>query len=74
MPPHPTSSRPVLPDLAQHWLLEEDDFGGPLVFHRHTATAVPAYVIGGTPDHRIAQCSDCMATLEFSERALESTR
>jgi hypothetical protein len=57
---------------TENWEIDQDDFGGPLIFHRHSAVAVPAYVIGAVDDQRVAQCSDCMEILELSELALQT--
>lgn len=62
------------PEVLKHWDIGEDDFGTPLIFHRHVAEDVPAYVIGGTGNRWVAQCSDCMEILEFSTRELETAR
>ena len=59
------------PEILKHWDIGQDDFGGPLIFHRHVAEDVPAYVIGAAEDRRVAQCSECMETLDFSATALE---
>jgi hypothetical protein len=65
----------VGPQLERpEWEIGQDDFGGPLIFHHHGAVAVPAYVIGGVDDQRVAQCSDCMELLELTEAALQSAR
>jgi hypothetical protein len=61
-------------DALSEWEISQDDFGGPLIFHRHNAVAVPAYVIGGADGEQIAQCSDCMEFLELSKVPLESAR
>ena len=61
----------MVTDLPQDWEVEQDDFGGPLVFHHHTGNSAPAYVIGGTSDRRIAQCSECLQYLEFADAELE---
>jgi hypothetical protein len=59
---------------AEEWDIGQDDFGGPLIFHRHGDVAVPAYVIGVVDDQRVAQCSDCMEILELSDVALQAAR
>jgi hypothetical protein len=61
----------MVSDAPPEWEIEQDDFGGPLIFHRHAAGSVPAYVIGGTPDRRVAQCSECLQYMEFTESELE---
>jgi hypothetical protein len=48
------------------WDIGENDFGGMMIFHRHAAQAVPAYVIDEVADWRIAECSGCMETLEIN--------
>jgi hypothetical protein len=61
----------MVTDLQHEWEVEQDDFGGPLIFHRHAAANVPAYVIGGDPERRVAQCSECLKYLEFADYKLE---
>lgn len=58
----------------EQWEIGQDDFGGPLIFHRHADVAAPAYVIGDADDQRVAQCSDCMEILELSEVAAQPAR
>ena len=53
--------------LRDNWEIEEDDFGDPMIFHWHAGEAVPAYIIGGAPQHRFAKCSECADYLEFVE-------
>jgi hypothetical protein len=54
-------------DLGDHWQIEEDDYGDPMVFHRHLIEEVPAYIISGLANRRLAQCSECQQYLEFLE-------
>jgi hypothetical protein len=48
------------------WLVEEDDYGQPMVFHRHTLGDVVAYIINSDPSGDLAQCSDCLQYLSLS--------
>ena len=57
--------------LGDRWEIGAGEYGDPLVFHRHLAESVPAYVIGGGPEHRFAMCSECREYLEFAERTGE---
>jgi hypothetical protein len=53
--------------FSNQWEIEEGDYGDPVVFHRHPAETVPAYIVGGGPHHRFAKCSECMEYFEFAE-------
>jgi hypothetical protein len=50
---------------AKGWYIEETDFGGSLVLHRHPDVAVPAYVIEERGRSGVAECSECSELLEF---------
>jgi hypothetical protein len=54
-------------DSAALWDIGEDDYGDPMIFHRHTAGPVPAYVISRWEGGTVAQCSACMAFLELDD-------
>ena len=47
---------------ADAWQVEEDDFGGRLVRHRHADVSAIAYVYS-TADRAWAECSTCGAEL-----------
>jgi hypothetical protein len=49
----------------ERWRIDEDDYGDPMVFHRHADAEFPAHVIGGNGERRLAQCSNCMQYLEL---------
>jgi hypothetical protein len=55
---------PNTPDVAD-WRFEEDDYGDPMIFHRHAADEAPAYVIGRGRNWQLARCSKCRARLEL---------
>ena len=58
--------------ILRHWEVSQDDFGAPLIFHRHMGEADPAYVIATTDNgEAVAQCSDCMAILELRQSWLD---
>jgi hypothetical protein len=46
---------------SQAWLVEENDYGDPMVQHRHPTGDVVAYVLLGRNGGSYAQCSDCGA-------------
>jgi hypothetical protein len=48
------------------WRVEEDDYGQPMVFHRHTLGDVVAYIVNSDPSGELAQCSDCMQYLSLT--------
>lgn len=51
------------------WETEEDDFGEPMVFHRHRDGNVTAYLTD-TPDGiRIATCAECHEEIELRQQA-----
>lgn len=43
------------------WLVEENDYGDPMVLHRHPAGDVVAYVLLGRNGGSYAQCAECGA-------------
>jgi hypothetical protein len=48
------------------WDIEETDFRGPMILHRHPDRTVPAYVVDEVGSWWIAECSECMEVLELS--------
>jgi hypothetical protein len=61
-------------DTLKDWDIGEDDFGGPMIFHRHADQDVPAYVVDELGDWRVAECPDCMETMEFAMPTAETNR
>ena len=49
----------------ENWRVDEDDYGDPLVFHRHVRGEYPAPAIGRSAERQLAQCSNCMRYLEL---------
>jgi len=49
------------------WRVEEDDYGQPMVFHRHTLGDAVAYIVNSDPSGDLARCSDCMQYLSLSQ-------
>ncbi len=47
------------------WILDETDFGDPLVQHAHRGGASVAYVLFGRNGGSFAQCTQCGARLEL---------
>ena len=50
----------------EHWRVQEDDYGDPVIFHRHVGTEHPAYIIDRAGDRQLAQCSSCEQYLELA--------
>jgi hypothetical protein len=49
---------------SERWEIDQDDFGNPIVRHRHVTRSVNAYVTkAATGDHR-ARCPDCGESLD----------
>jgi hypothetical protein len=46
-------------DMAERWEIDQDDFGNPLVRHRHPTLTVQAYVVKEPDGSRLARCPDC---------------
>jgi hypothetical protein len=68
-----TTARTDTPGL-EYWRVDEDDYGEPMVFHRHVSRECPAHVIGRHGERRLAQCSECMQSLELvGTRATNAT-
>jgi hypothetical protein len=49
----------------EYWRVDEDDYGDPMVVHRHVDAEFPAHVISRHGERQLAQCSDCMGYLEL---------
>lgn len=43
----------------ERWEVEQDDFGRPMVRHRHFSGTVPAYVSIDAEGGEFARCPDC---------------
>jgi hypothetical protein len=43
------------------WLVEENDYGDPMVQHHHSSGDAVAYVLMGRNGRSYAQCADCGA-------------
>jgi hypothetical protein len=46
-------------ESANQWEIDQDDFGNPLVRHRHPTITVGAYVSKDAVGGRTARCPDC---------------
>ena len=46
-------------EAAERWEIDQDEFGNPLVRHRHTTTTVSAYVAKDGEGRRSARCPGC---------------
>ena len=54
-------------ESAAQWEIDKDEFGNPLVRHRHTTGTVGAYVSKDADGRRSASCPDCGAKLDVAE-------
>jgi hypothetical protein len=45
--------------LRSDWRIDENDFGGPMVEHRHSDGQSVAYVLVGRNGGEFAQCAGC---------------
>jgi hypothetical protein len=54
------------PEQADRWEIDQDDFGNPLVRHRHPTMTVAAYVSKDAGGRRLARCPDCREEIEVS--------
>jgi hypothetical protein len=54
-------------ESAEQWEIDQDDFGNPLVRHRHPTFTVGAYVSKDGNGRRTARCPDCGERLEIPE-------
>ena len=52
-------------ESAQRWEIDQDEFGNPLVRHRHPTTTISAYVVKRAEGDRQAQCPACGDTLDI---------
>jgi hypothetical protein len=55
-------------EKADRWEIDQDDFGHPLVRHRHMTATVPAYVSKDAQGRRQARCPDCGEQIEVPGR------
>ena len=51
-------------EAAERWEIDQDEFGRPLVRHRHTSTTVSAYLVKDADGRRKARCPACGEVLE----------
>jgi hypothetical protein len=56
-------------ESAERWEIDQDDFGNPLVRHRHPTVTVSAYVIKAADGGRTARCPDCGDVFELPPRS-----
>jgi hypothetical protein len=55
-------------ESAERWEIDQDDFGNPLVRHRHPTVTVSAYVIKDAGGGRTARCPDCGGVFDLPSR------
>lgn len=46
-------------ESTESWEIDQDDFGDPLVRHRHPTTTIAAHVTKSADGIRHARCPDC---------------
>jgi len=49
-------------NTSERWEIDQDDFGRPLVRHRHPAETVAAYVSEDADGREMARCPECRET------------
>lgn len=49
-------------NAPDRWEIDQDDFGRPLVRHRHPAESVPAYISSDAAGNETARCAECRET------------
>jgi hypothetical protein len=54
-------------ESVERWEIDQDEFGNPVVRHRHPTMTVQSYVIKGA-DGRLARCPSCGQTFEVPEQ------
>jgi hypothetical protein len=57
---------------AERWEIDQDEFGNPLMRHRHTTTSIGAPVTKGADGRRLASCPDCGEHIEVPSQSSDS--
>jgi hypothetical protein len=52
---------------ADRWEIEQDEFGRPLVRHRHVVDSIPCYVSKDADGNRKAWCPGCQAQIRLED-------
>lgn len=60
-----TVARETAGRTAGSWILDETDYGDPMVEHAHAGGTSVAYVLYGRSGGSFAQCAECGARLEL---------
>ena len=60
-------------DVAERWEIDQDEFGNPLVRHRHSTFTVGAFVLKDAQDHRLARCPNCGEEIEIPAKSRNSS-
>jgi hypothetical protein len=55
-------------ESAERWEIDQDEFGNPLVRHRHTTATVSAYVVKDGDGRRTARCPGCGEVFELPSK------
>ena len=51
-------------EQAEQWEIDQDEFGNPLVRHRHPTMTVSAYISKDVDGGRMARCPACSDQIE----------
>ena len=52
-------------ESAERWEIDQDEFGNPLVRHRHPTMTISAYVVKDGLGDRRARCPECGDVFEM---------
>lgn len=55
-------------EAAKRWEIDQDEFGNPLVRHRHPTVTIPAYLSKDGDGRRLARCPTCGETFAVPEQ------
>ena len=56
-------------EQAERWEIDQDEFGNPLVRHRHPTMTVAAYISKDDDGRRLARCPVCGDQIEVPSGA-----
>jgi hypothetical protein len=59
-------------EMAERWEIDQDEFGNPLVRHRHSTLTVGAFVLKDSQDRRVARCPSCGDEVEIPGESRDS--
>jgi hypothetical protein len=55
-------------EAAERWEIDQDEFGNPLVRHRHPTLTVQAVISRDADGRRVARCANCGESFEVPDR------